>query len=120
MGLLLGAAALWYIYKPVKLPILSNNKTAAAGGKENDGSNAQIWRAVQRDAELANLRTVALLEALYWVTQASAHLYPGSRTFDHLPGRADPDPTVQAKLEGVVLMLLGAGWWLERRRIMKA
>jgi hypothetical protein len=115
MGLLLGLATVWYLYAPVKLPIPTSGKVGA-GERGNDG----IWRAVQRDAELANLQTVGLLGALYWVTQASAYLYPGSGAFDSDPGVDGRDHWVQAKLDTVLLTMLSVGWWLERKRIRAA
>ncbi|KAF8184062.1 hypothetical protein K438DRAFT_1124072 [Mycena galopus ATCC 62051] len=110
MGALLGVATLWYLYAPLKLPIPTVSEK---------GSNG-IWATVRRDAELANLRTAVLLGALYWVTQASGYLYPGSAGFDAVPGidGQGQDNLVQAKLDMVLLTILGLGWWLERRRII--
>lgn len=99
MGALLGLAALWYIYAPAK--------TAASPS-------------ARREAELQNLRTVVLLDGLYWITQASGYAYPGSAAFDPIPGREDAvqDWLLQAKLEAVLLAMVGAGYWLEKRRIL--
>ncbi|KAF8169732.1 hypothetical protein K438DRAFT_226378 [Mycena galopus ATCC 62051] len=110
MGALLGVATLWYLYAPLKLPIPTVSE------KGNDG----IWATVRRDAELANLRTAVLLGALYWVTQASGYLCPGSAGFDPVPGidEQGQDNFVQAKVDIVLLTIMGLGWWLERRRII--
>ncbi|KAF8184100.1 hypothetical protein K438DRAFT_1724187 [Mycena galopus ATCC 62051] len=115
MGGLLGAATLWYLYASTKLPI-------PIGAGSVKGNNDGVWRAVRRDAELANLQTAVFLGALYWVTQVSGYFYPGSGGFDPVPGIPIEDQThfVQAKIDAVLLTMLGVGWWLERRRIMMA
>ncbi|KAJ6547093.1 hypothetical protein B0H19DRAFT_1163957 [Mycena capillaripes] len=104
MGALLGVTALWYIYAPVKLSIPAPRK----------GDNAMM----KRDADLSNLRTIVLLNGLYWVTQASGYFYPGSGAFDPIPSKEQQDYWLQAKLDAVLLTILATGWWLERRRIM--
>ncbi|KAH7063306.1 hypothetical protein B0J12DRAFT_562343 [Macrophomina phaseolina] len=102
MGALLGVAALWYLYAP------PSPRTASKEESKN--------------SEMQNLKTVVLLDALYWVTQASAYAYPGSEAFDPIPGREEvvQDWLLQAKLEAVLLGMVGVGWWLESRRILAA
>ncbi|KAF7340778.1 Alpha beta-hydrolase [Mycena sanguinolenta] len=114
MGALLGLATLWCLYAPV----ITNKAGTGAKGKENEG----IWRTVRRDAELANLQTAVVLGALYWVTQASGYIYPGSYAFDPIPGHAhdERDHLAQLKLDVTLLSMLSLGWWLERKRIMAA
>ncbi|GME37805.1 hypothetical protein B0H19DRAFT_1163957 [Neofusicoccum parvum] len=126
-GALLGACTLWHIVTPP--PSLPGNPAphyaaadghGAAGKSTADGVNARMWRDVRREARLGRLRTVVLLGGLYWVTQASGYFYPGSGAFDPIPGREDveQDYWLQAKLEAAMFVMLGAGWWLERRRIL--
>ncbi|KAK7036098.1 alpha beta-hydrolase [Favolaschia claudopus] len=112
MGLLLGITMLWYLFAP---PTIGNPKKLA-GGREN----AHIWREVQRDAALANLRTVGVLGALYRVTQASAYLYPGSKPWDYIPGVVEEQSYwIQAWLEAGVLSMLALGWSIERSQILR-
>ncbi|KAH6633233.1 hypothetical protein C7974DRAFT_167972 [Boeremia exigua] len=107
MGLLLGLATLWYAFVPGRLPSKS-------------GLSAEAWTNVRRSAALERLHTTILLGTLYWVTQASAHFYPGVAAFDPVPGREHEvhDPLLQAKIEVVMLGMLLATWWLEKKRIL--
>jgi hypothetical protein len=66
-----------------------------------------------RAIELESLHTAALLGSLYWITQLSAALYPGSLAVD--PEFGDGFP--QAYICAVQLSLVTVGTLLERRRL---
>lgn len=136
-GLALGLAALWHIWRPpapLDAPYNAPPHHASAGGHDgyvgtggSGGKGGQtqteraMWTSARREREMMNLRTVVLLDALYWVTQASGYVYPGSWAFDPIPGREGvvQDYWLQAKLEVVLLGMVGVGWWLERGRILR-
>ncbi|KAK8207139.1 hypothetical protein IWZ01DRAFT_355202 [Phyllosticta capitalensis] len=139
MGLLLGVAALYYIYREplrvdlpppapsssstatttttVKAQALSANRDSAVA----DPHTLAHLQHLRQRAALANLNTVALLNSLYWITQLSAHWYPQVTAFDPVPGSArfgeHQDPHLQKKLDVSFFAVTAAGWWLERRRI---
>ncbi|KAF7341767.1 Alpha beta-hydrolase [Mycena sanguinolenta] len=104
MGALLGICTLWYLWAPIAM------------GAETRAKD-KIPLAARRDAELERLRTAVLFGALYWVTQASAYVYPGTDAFDPIPGLDTRDRSAQLKLDVVLLSMLSLGWWLEWRRI---
>lgn len=106
MGLLLGLATLWYTFVPGTLPSKS-------------GLSVEAWARVRRSEALNRLHTTILLASLYWVTQASAHFYPGVAAYDLVPGREHElhDPLIQAKIEIVMLGMLWVAWLLEEKRI---
>ena len=66
-------------------------------------------RAIERES----LHTAALLGSLYWITQLSAALYPDSLPVDPEFGHGFP----QAYICALLLSLVTAGTWLERRRL---
>ncbi|KAF2091522.1 hypothetical protein K490DRAFT_31356 [Saccharata proteae CBS 121410] len=88
MGLLLGIAALYYLYAPLMV--------------------------VSKQAAKANLGFVVLLNSLYWVTQGSAYFYPGTVGADP---PSDMNPMAQAYLDVVLLSVTAVGWWLESARL---
>lgn len=145
MGLLLGLAALYYLYRA---PLLAAPPTTtattmtpiakAAGGA--DETNAQTTTTttpptttaaagdaeaaltrLRKDAAHRDLGVVVLLNSLYWVTQLSAHAYPDVTAFDPVPGSArfgpHQDAHLQKKLDLSMFVVVGAAWWMERRRI---
>jgi hypothetical protein len=85
MGLALGLATLYYLWRPLK--------TKAAGD---------------------NLNIVTIFASLYWVTQLSAILYPGTRFMDPEFG----DGMIQLKICPVVFALTAIGYLFETRRIV--
>lgn len=85
MGLLLGLATLYYLFR------------------------SSSSRAIERES----LHTATLFASLYWVTQLSAVLYPGSLPED--PEFGDGFP--QAYLCAVLLSMAGLGVFLERARL---
>lgn len=66
-----------------------------------------------RAVEKESLHTATLLASLYWITQLSAALYPGSLPVDPEFGTGFP----QAYICAVLLSLVTAGTVLERRRL---
>lgn len=84
MGLALGAATLYYLWRPLK----------AGAAKDN-------------------LNTVVIFASLYWVTQLSAILYPGTRFTDPEFGDAVP----QLYICAVTFALIGIGYVFETSRI---
>ncbi|CAG8974176.1 hypothetical protein HYALB_00011784 [Hymenoscyphus albidus] len=117
MGLYLGLAMLYYLYKPLSLPKhiqppsssppkTSNSQTYGEGMKKGDVE-------VLREAEKGNLMVVTVLAAMYWVTQLSAILYPGSRAMD--PEFGDGFP--QLWIDMGCFAVIAWGNWLERGRI---
>jgi hypothetical protein len=84
MGLALGAATLYYLWRPLKIH--------AAGD---------------------NLTIVTIFASLYWVTQLSAILYPGTRFMDPEFG----DEILQVYLCAATFTLIGVGYMMESRRI---
>ena len=82
MGLLLGLVTLFYLYRPARTVELKRHY----------------------------LDVVAWAGSLYWVTQLSAFLYPGSLATDPEFGTGAP----QVYICGVLLGLLGLGIWMER------
>ncbi len=84
MGLALGIATLYYLWRPL------NGETA-----EN------------------NLHTVVVFASLYWITQLSAILYPGTMFADPEFG----ETFVQVYLFVVLSTLIGVGYMFEKRRI---
>ena len=67
-----------------------------------------------RAIEIESLHTAALLGSLYWITQLSAALYPGSLAVDPEFGSGFP----QAYICAVLLSLVTIGTGLERRRLL--
>jgi hypothetical protein len=84
MGLALGSAALYYLWRPL---------------------NPQVAK--------DNLNTVTIFASLYWVTQLSAILYPGTRFMDPEFG----DGKGQVYICAVTFTLTGIGYIYESRRI---
>jgi hypothetical protein len=64
--------------------------------------------------EIESLQTAALLGSLYWITQLSAALYPGSLAVDPEFGSGFP----QAYICAVELSLVAIGTWVERQRLL--
>jgi len=60
-----------------------------------------------------DIDTAALLGSLYWITQASGYLYPGS------DGGMPDAPYFQLILSMSTLGVVGGAWWLERRRLAR-
>lgn len=84
MGLALGAATLYY-----------------------------LWRPLRPEAMKDNLNTVTIFASLYWVTQLSGILYPGTRFTDPEFG----DGMIQVYLCAIIFTTIGAGYMLEQGRI---
>lgn len=72
-----------------------------------------LWRPLKASAARDNLNTVTIFAALYWVTQLSAILYPGT-------GFTDPefgDTKIQLYLFATFSTLIGIGYVMESRKI---
>ncbi|KAF2136934.1 uncharacterized protein K452DRAFT_291971 [Aplosporella prunicola CBS 121167] len=115
MAVLLCCASLWLLWVPAAASATTSTSITAANGaarerKEGRGDTDKVRTAVQRQ----RLDAAALLAAIYWVTQMAAYAFPGTTPFDVIPGRVDPDPLLQFKLEVAMLAFVGVGWWLER------
>lgn len=73
-----------------------------------------LWRpspkptALSARLEKERVQHAALVASLYWVTQASAILYPGTATMD--PEFGDGGP--QMYLSGGLLTIVALGYWL--------
>lgn len=87
MGLALGAATLYYLWRPLK-----------AGTAK------------------CNLETVTIFASLYWVTQLSGILYPGTRFTDPEFG----DGAVQPYICSITLTVIWLGYVFESGRIARA
>ncbi|KAL2869474.1 uncharacterized protein BJX67DRAFT_379028 [Aspergillus lucknowensis] len=88
MGLVLGLTALFYLYR----------------------------HSPSAELKIHDLHTATWISSLYWITQLSAFLYPGSAAMD--PEFGDGAP--QIRVCAVVLTMLGVGLWVERRRLVAA
>ena len=75
-----------------------------------------LWRPVKAEASKENLNIVATFASLYWATQLSAILYPGTRFTDPEFG----DSIFQVYLDAVMFTLIGIGYVFEARRIAAA
>ncbi|KAK8159523.1 hypothetical protein IWX90DRAFT_302605 [Phyllosticta citrichinensis] len=144
MGLLLGVAALYYLYRapllaapltrggpppttattspPIAKGADSTAKTDAQTTKTTTTADAEAaLTRLRKDAAHRDLGVVVLLNSLYWVTQLSAHAYPDVTAFDPVPGSArfgpHQDAHLQKKLDLSMFVVVGVAWWLERRRI---
>ncbi|ERF75564.1 hypothetical protein EPUS_09441 [Endocarpon pusillum Z07020] len=84
MGLALGAATLYYLWRPLKV-----------------------------EAAKDNLHTVVIFASLYWITQLSAILYPGTMFTDPEFG----ETFIQIYLVIGLSTLIGIGYLFEIRRI---
>ncbi len=73
-----------------------------------------LWRSVKPQAAKDNLNTVTIFACLYWVTQLSGILYPGTRFTDPEFG----DGMIQVYLCAAVFVLIGIGYVSESRRIV--
>lgn len=102
-----------HIYNPTWPPHAKfhNAQTMSMGAALATASLWQLWKG-SGDAREA-LDDAAISAALYWVTQISALLYPGSKAVDP-PGTAR---FPQAKFALPSLALVALGYLLERRRL---
>jgi hypothetical protein len=60
-----------------------------------------------------DIDTAALLGSLYWITQSSGYLYPGS------DGGMPDHPYFQLQLSTGLLITTAIGWWLERKKLAR-
>lgn len=102
MGLSLGLATLYYLWAPLSLPKHISRSSTKAADKD-----------AIKTAEKHNLGMVTVLAAMYWVTQLSAIVYPGSKAVD--PEFGDGFPQLWIDLGCFVT--IGAGYILEKGRI---
>ena len=63
-----------------------------------------------------SLNTASLIGSLYWITQLSAILYPGTAGMDPEFGEGFPQLWLSTGFMGIV----GAGYWLESTRLAGA
>lgn len=97
MGLLLGLSSLYYLF----------------GRSSSSREPRALAQALAQ--ELSSLWTAAWLGSLYWVTQLSAALYPGSLPVDPEFGQGFP----QAYICVVLLSMVVVGTGLEHRRLKR-
>lgn len=102
MGLSLGLATLYYLWAPLALP-----------GHISPSSIKPADKEVIKIAEKQNLGIVTVLASMYWITQLSAILYPGSKATD--PEFGDGFP--QLWIDLACFATIGAGHFLEKKRI---
>lgn len=102
MGLSLGLATLYYLWAPLSLP----KHISPSSAKPTDRETIKI-------AEKRNLGIVTVLASMYWVTQLSAILYPGSKATDPEFGNGFP----QLWIDLGCFVTIGAGYHLENGRI---
>ena len=95
MGIVLGLTPLYFLYKPLPQSV----------------SSASV--AVQREFRLRALYTAAWIACIYWVTQLTASLYPGTLPMD--PEFGDGFP--QLYICAATLSMVGVGTYLERKSI---
>lgn len=103
-----------HIYNPRWPPHAKfhNGQTMSMGVTLGLSTLYYLWRPqYNRDS----LFTAALLGSMYWVTQASAVLYPGAELIDPEFGTAADAP--QLKGIPVFLAIIWGGYWLETRRL---
>ncbi|MCJ1445086.1 MAG: hypothetical protein MMC23_005591 [Stictis urceolatum] len=97
LGLTLGMLTLFILWRPLGNPkdgLLRNSKDAIL---------------VQRE----RLQYASLVVSLYWVTQASAVLYPGALAMDPEFGTGNP----QVWLDTVLLGVVGGAYWVGVREL---
>jgi hypothetical protein len=99
MGLLLGFATLYYLWRPALSPF--------DGPPEKESAAAARMR---KEAARSNVNLVGIFASLYWITQATGYIYPGSHGTD-VPEK--DFPWAQLYLESVLLTLTSLGCWLE-------
>ena len=73
-----------------------------------------LWRPLKAEAAKDNLNTVMIFASLYWVTQLSAILYPGTMFRDPEFG----DGHIQIYICAVLFAFMGIGYLSERSRIV--
>lgn len=74
-----------------------------------------LWSAPSSsiDVEKLRLRAASYLAAVYWITQATGPLYPGTKCVDPEFGSGCP----QVYLQAVLLSLVGTGYLFARRGV---
>lgn len=103
MGLVLGLCTLYYLYRTPRTASLRHSSSKSAKFESLPA---------YKEARRSDVDTAALFASLYWITQVSAFLYPGSLGLDP-PGSADWFAGPQVYVSGVALGMVAVGWRLE-------
>jgi hypothetical protein len=90
-----------------------NGQTMSMGLALGTATLYHLWRPLKAEAARDNLKTVTIFASLYWITQLSAILYPGTRFTDPEFG----DGMIQVYICAVTFSFIGFGYMLELGRI---
>lgn len=104
-----------HIYNPRWPPHAKfhNGQTMSMGLALGIATLYHLWRPLKAEAAKDNLITVTIFANLYWVTQLSAILYPGTWFIDPEHGEG----IIQVYICAVVFTLTGIGYFFEAKRI---
>jgi hypothetical protein len=107
-----------HIYNPRWPPHAKfhNGQTMSMGFLLGAATMYYLWRPVRAESAKDNLQIVTIFANLYWITQLSAILYPGTLLMDPEFGETH----FQYYLDCTMFALSGIGYMLESRNISES
>lgn len=107
-----------HIYNPRWPPHAKfhNGQTMSMGLALGLATLYYLWRPLRAGTAKDNLQTVTIFASLYWLTQLTGILYPGTRFMDPEFG----DGAIQLYICPVIFTAIGLGYIFETGRIARA
>lgn len=110
LGVLLALTSTYLAFRPALQGSQQSDKSVKAGGVSSNADASQQAR--------SDVLWSALIGSFYCVAGLSAIFYPGTDWFD--PEYQPSGSINQGHLFGAQVILMWAGWWLEKRRLGRA